>query len=385
MTVCITREFLTVHSASQHTWYMRDYGKLPATPDHLTIRVTHRDDPVSQVTELDAIHGGRRYPGVRIRGPLFGFAVQTPRDRPRWRLLDAIDTGFPQDARDGLNSYLWFYARDEAKDHRERRRLLAAVARLEKERTDEVHVGRDRYRIVRTDEFARIGDGGLEPPRPTDHPEDDHWDLEKKDPASRTAGFVVDHAAEVQLSEGLERLGLLESVYTSSRFPPDVLADSRRALRTHPGVVLLPPAFRVLEQLEESWTMFLAKPFGTPQAARRALAGYFLRTVPMLREIIDWESEYSERDIEVFGKAADRFMRQRGPNEMRARGRTFQIVRVERMMRIGPDGPEPPRPSDQDHQGPTKIHPTMDEQGNIFFDEGDDEEYESEGGAGGEG
>ncbi len=360
---------------------MWDYRKQPATPDHLTIRVTHRDDPVSQVTELDAIHGGQRYPGIRVRGPLFGFAVQTPRDRPRWRLLDSMRTGFPQDARDELNSYLWLYAKDEAKDHRERRRLLAGVARLEKERIDELHVGRDRYRIVRADEFARIGNGELEPPRPTDHPEDTHWDLEKREPASATVGFVVDHAAEVQLSEGLERLELLESVYTSARFPPDVLADSRRALRTHPGVVLLPPAFRVLERLEESWTMFLAQQFDTPQAARRALVDYFLKTVPMLQEIPGWEAEYSEKDLEVFTKAAHRFMRQRGPNEMRARGRTFQIVRVERMMRIGPDGPEPPRSSDQDHQGPTKIRPTMDEWGNISHaaDEDDEEDDEDEG------
>jgi hypothetical protein len=351
---------------------MRDHSKQYSTPDHLTIRIAHRDDPVSQVTELDAFRSGQRYPHIVVRGPLFGCAVQTPADRPRWRLLDELDTGFPQDARDELNEYLWLYAKDRAEDHRERRRLLDGVALLERKRIDELSVGRDRYRIVRADEFARIGDGALEPPRPTDHPEDDHWDLEKKDPPSDAEGFVVDHAAEVHLTDGLERLGLRESVYHSERFPPDVLADSRRALHTHPGLVLLPPAFRVLERKTESWSMFLAGQFPTPQAARRGLVKYFTKSVPMLQEHPGWGlREYSERDVAVFAKAAELFMRQRDADELRARGRTFQIVRVERMMRIGPDGPEPPRPSDEDHQEPTKIRPTMDEWGNITY--GDDE------------
>ncbi|MBO8192526.1 hypothetical protein ITI46_12745 [Streptomyces oryzae] len=348
---------------------MRDHHKQYSSPDHLTIRVAHRDDPVSQVTELDAFRSGQRYPDIVVRGPLFGCAVQTPGDRPRWRLLGELDAGYPQDARDELNSYLWYYAKDRAGDHRERRRLLDGVARLEKKRIDELTVGRDRYRVVRADEFARIGDGALEPPRATDHPEDDHWDLEKKNPPSDAEGFVVDHAAEVQLTNGLERLALRENVYRSERFPADVLADSRRALHTHPGLVLLPPAFRVLEREPESWSMFLAKQFPTPQAARRGLVHHLTRSVPMVREIPGLESEYSERDVEVFAKAAERFMRQRGANELRARGRTFHIVRVERMMRIGPDGPEPPRPSDQDHQEPTKIHPTMDEWGNLSYDD----------------
>ena len=357
---------------------MRDHDErqpAAAAPDHLTIRVTHRDDPVSQVTELDAFRGGQRYPDVLVRGPLFGFAVQTPRElrggRARWRLLDEMDSGFPQDARDALNSWLWLYAKDEAEDHRERRRLLDGVARLEKERVDEVAVGRDRYRIVRADEFTRIGDDGVEPPRSTDRPEDDHWDLERGDaPPSGTVGFVVDHAAEVQLTEGLERLGLREHTYTSQRFPADVLADSRRAVRSHPGLVLLPPAFRVLERLEGSWTMFLVRQFATPQAARRALVSHFTKSVPMLlREVPDWKPDFPEKDVPVYAKAAERFMERGGGDELHARGRTFQIVRVERMMRIGPDGPEPPRPSDRDHQEPTKIRPTMDEWGNITYDD----------------
>jgi hypothetical protein len=49
--------------------------------------------------------------------------------------------------------------------------------------------------------------------------------------------------------------------------------------------------------------------------------------------------------------------------------RLFRICRIERMVRCGPDGPEPPRPSDQDEYGPTKMHPTMDEDGTLHYDD----------------
>lgn len=331
-------------------------------PDHLVINIQHQDDPVSQVTEADAIASARKYSKIVVRGPLFGFAEQRRGERPRWRLLDELDTGYPQDARDGLNSHLWFKAKDDTDDHHERRELLEAVARLETEPVNELKAAGTRYRIVRADEFARIGGGRLEPPRPTDV-DSDGWDLGARE-ESRTKGFVIDHAAVVGPTEGLDRLGLLPLEYTSERFPGDVLADSRRALRTHPGVVLLPPAFRVMEREPDTWSMVSGQ-HATPQDARRSLVHY-------LREYLPRFEKVGERDAAVYAKAADRFISGGRPDELMVRGRCFQIVRVERMMRIGPDGPESPRRSDVEQQGPTKIHPTMDEWGNITYEDGDD-------------
>ncbi|WP_257135842.1 DUF5954 family protein, partial [Streptomyces sp. b94] len=74
------------------------------SPDHLTINVTHRDDPVFEVTEADAFASVRKYPNIVVRGPLFGLAEQRRGDRPRWRLMGELDTGFPQMVRDELNS-----------------------------------------------------------------------------------------------------------------------------------------------------------------------------------------------------------------------------------------------------------------------------------------
>jgi len=326
-------------------------------PEHLVINVEHRDDPVSLVMEADAFAASRTYGKIVVRGPLFGIAEQRRGERPRWRLLTDMDTGYPQDARDELNSHLWFKAKDETDDPRERRLLLDAVARLETEPLDEISVGDTRYRVVRADEFARVGDGRLEPPRPTDV-DCEGWDMQTRTP-STTKGFVVDHAAAVGLTEGLDRMGLLPYQYTSDRFPPDVLADSQRATQTHPGLVLLPVAFRVMERKPDSWSMASGQ-HPTPQDARRSLAHYF-------KEVRSLIEECDEQENAAYARAAEAFMKQNRPNELTVRGRCFQIVRVERMMRIGPSGPEGPRRSDTDIQEPTQIHPLMDEWGNIDY------------------
>lgn len=42
---------------------------------------------------------------------------------------------------------------------------------------------------------------------------------------------------------------------------------------------------------------------------------------------------------------------------------------LQRMIGVGPDGPETPRPSDVDEYGPLKRHPTMGEDGTLTHDE----------------
>ncbi|MDT0308590.1 DUF5954 family protein [Streptomyces sp. DSM 44917] len=334
---------------------MKDHRKSP--PRHLTFRVTHRDDPVSEVTEQDTIRAAERYPHIIVRGPVFGFAEQRPEDAPAWRLLNDVTDGFPQMARDGLNSHLWFRAKEETRPGDPlREQLLAAVALLETEPADELRVGETRYRIVRGDEFARIGPEGLEGPRPTD-PDEPGLDLAARGPlrrtVSRTQGLLVDHAAPTGVMESIQRMELLSLHYEAERIPSRIRADSRRALSTHPGVVLLPAAFTFAERKQKSWEP-MAGLQPSPYEARATLYNYLAEFLPKL------EQGVADEDAAAYTRAAEEFRAARPARDgVQVLGRRFQIIRVERLMRIGPDGPEPPRPTDEDPYGPMQIHPPL--------------------------
>lgn len=108
--------------------------------DRLHEGLVRRDDPAEWVTEADAVRASRRYPHLMLRGPVFGLAAQDPGPSAPWRLVRSVTSGTPQEVRDGLNSLLWFRARDDTDNPAERRELLAAVALLEREPVDELTV-----------------------------------------------------------------------------------------------------------------------------------------------------------------------------------------------------------------------------------------------------
>ncbi|MDT0443552.1 DUF5954 family protein [Streptomyces johnsoniae] len=332
---------------------MKDHRNSP--PRHLTFRVTRRDDPVSEVTEQDTIEAAERYPHIVIRGPVFGFAEQRREDGPVWRLLNDVADGFAQHSRDGLNSHLWFKAKDKTRPGDPlREQLLDAVAVLETEAVDEVRVGDTRYRIVRGDEFARIGPDGIEGPRPTDpdEPGRDLAERHRRGAVSRTEGFVIDHASPTGVMESIQRMELLPLHYEAKRIPKDVRDDSRRALTTHPGLVLLPATFTFAERKTRSWEP-MATLQSTPQEARATLYNYLAEFLPKLEQGI------SAEEAGRYVRAAERYRCGPPADELHVLGRRFRIIRVERLMRIGPDGPEPPRPSDEDPYGPMQLHPPL--------------------------
>lgn len=330
--------------------------------DALHAELVRRDDPVAWVTEADAVEASRRYPHIAPRGPVFGIAARDPAAAgPGWRLLRPVVDGMPQQARDGLNSHLWFKAKDGSCDPAARRDLLAAVAVLERAPADEVEALGVRYRVVRGDEFARTGDDGPEPPRPTD-PEAPapSWEEESAVP-SPDVGFILDPGRDEGPMAGALRLGLRDFAYTGARFPADVRADSARAARTHPEVVRLPVGFSVAERDGAGWA-----PCGsltaTPHEARRSLYEGMARVWAMLYR-------FDERKKARYARAAKAFRAAGRADEASVEDRLFRICRIERMVRLGPDGPEPPRPSDVDEYGPMKLHPTLHENGTVLFDD----------------
>lgn len=327
------------------------------------MNVAHAEHPVAAAQEADASDAARKYGHYIIRGPLFGTVCQDEGDGHRWRVLTPVTGGFPQDARDSLNSALWFRAKDGADDRAVRRELLAAVARLETEPVDEVAAAGTRYRVVRCEEIVYSNGDGPEPPRPTDpEPAVRGWEPGARDPEV-DAGFVIDHIAAASVMEASERLALMGLRYRSPRYPAGVRADSRRAVRTHAGVVLLPTAFRVLERTATGWEP-ATEVLASPHAARRTL-------VQMLTWLWPAMYELPEARRAGYARAAADFRAAGTADSVRLDdGRELLVVRTRRVVRIGPDGPESARPSDEEENGygPSRLHPPMDEDGTVTYE-----------------
>ncbi|WP_051950860.1 DUF5954 family protein [Actinacidiphila yeochonensis] len=344
--------------------------------------VRYPDGPVEAVAEADALDAARQAQTLLVRGPLFGVVAQDPGEAPRWRVVVPVTAGSPQEARDGLNSLVWFRAKDEARNREERRVLLAALRRLETERVDELTVLGTRYRVVRAEEYAGAGPDGIELPRPTDpEPAVADWGHGKREP-DVDEDLVLDPEAPITPTQAAERLALRGLVYSGIRFPEDVLHDSQRALETHPDVLLLPTGFRVLENNgdSEGWTTGGGL-HTTAHGTRRTLDFGLTWFEPRHRGLIPIEAdrETDARTVVAEGtdpaapelaeyvEAADRLRTERA-NQVEVQGTVHRICRVRRLMRWSPDGPEGPRPSDTDSHPPEKIRPTLDEDGNIRHD-----------------
>ncbi|WJV50380.1 DUF5954 family protein [Streptomyces flavofungini] len=329
--------------------------------DALHSDLVRRDDPTAWVSEADAVDASYLYPQLAVRGPVFGLAArETAGDGP-WRLLGDVTEGTPQQARDSLNSLLWFKAKDDTEDREQRRALLAAVSRLEHEPLDEVTVLGTRYRVIRGDEFVRAGADGLEPPRPTDpEPAVASWE-DRPGPPSRDVGFALGPNSAEGLMAGALRIALRGFTYSGGHLPTALREDSERAARDYPEVVLLPVSFGVAERRGDRW-----RPRGalmpTPHDARRLLVHGMTELWPLL-----YDFDAGERA--EFRGAAEEFKAAGRANQIVVRDRCFRICRVERMVRMGADGPESARPSDMETTEPMKLHPTMDEDGVIHYDE----------------
>ncbi|MEU0857372.1 DUF5954 family protein [Streptomyces griseofuscus] len=342
-------------------------------------------EPVEAAMEADALDAVHSAGEVAVRGPLFGVVAQTAEDGQRWRAVTSITAPFPQISRDTLYSRLWFRAKDEAKDRAERRALLAAVARLETEPVDELTVLGTRYRIVRAEEWAGSGAGGIELPRPTDpEPLSPDWSVSSREPEV-DAGLVLDPDAPLTPAQATERLALRDFVYAGSRFPDLVIRESRRARQTHPDVVLLPTTFTVAERDGKGWEP-ASRPHTTALGARKSLDFFLTWLEPRTRGLIPVEADrlVDARTVTAADPGADPVLfAYAGASERLRSGRvnqlevldiTYRIIRTRRMLRWGPDGPEGPRPSDTSDHGPERIHPRLDEDGVVHRDDTEQDE-----------
>ncbi|MEU4686414.1 DUF5954 family protein [Streptomyces xinghaiensis] len=317
-------------------------------PAYRTVRVTALESPVAAMADLEAWEARETYPEIRSAGaPVFGTARE--REEGGWELRPYFCDTAPQGSRDGLGAHFRLTARDaeEAGDAVARDACLRAAERLDWEPLDDMTVLGHRYRVVRAERFIRMGPDGPEPPRPSDP--DPAAPGESGKIPDPSVGFVIDTTTATGMSEGILKTELLGMVRAAGTVPPDVRADSLRAARTHPGGVLLPPTFMIAEDSDGHWRPESDGTSTTPQAARDGLATHWRGPFfPQLRKLTpELRAEYAA--------AADRISSER-LNEVTVAGVRYRVARVERLVRVGPDGPESPRPSDPDPEPPIKVH-----------------------------
>ncbi|WP_267243002.1 DUF5954 family protein [Streptomyces sp. PR69] len=321
---------------------MNDYGE--GLPAYRTIRMVRRPGPIAAFAEEEAWRARKDYPQLMGSGlPTYFYTRE--RDMGGWEIL-GVGGETPQGARDSLAARFRQIAAMDGKTSLQRKKLTAAAEKLDWVRLDEMKVLGRRYRVVRAEPFVRMGPDGPEPPRPSDPDPADPGDADRlPDPVT---GFVIDPYTGTGVSEGLLRFDLSQFVTKAGGpVPKEMCEDSKRARYTHPGAVLLPVAFGIAEKVDGRWRPH-SGPSSTPQDARETLAMYFRVFGPV-------QEGWSEEEREVYRQAAERLDAKRGAGIVAA-GRRFRVVRIERMVRIGPDGPEPPRPSDWDPDPPIGPH-----------------------------
>ncbi|GAA2100046.1 DUF5954 family protein [Actinomadura alba] len=291
--------------------------------------------PISAMAAADALRAVRAYPQVLMVGPVFGVAEQA---RHGWEVSSTAEAT-PQAARDVLAERLRKHA-EVAVDAATRGEFLAVAGRLDRERRDDLTVAGLRFRIVRVEQVVRMNAEAPEPPRPTDP---DPRPSGRGIAAGRVREFLptaddgsMASTAELgrQFDEAVSRRGVL---------PAPVREDACRAMTAYPRVRIMAPVFSVAEQVDDGWRS-ATMPCDTPQRARDTLAAYFSGIVPAIEQ-----PDVTER--EEYAAAARRLELERA-DDLTVAGRRFRIVRVEKVARLGPDGPEPPRPSDFDPEPP---------------------------------
>lgn len=334
---------------------MGDYRDV--VPGYRTIRVGPLTSSAAAAADDQAWLARDSYPGLAFAGgPVFGIAREL--EHGGWELQGGLSCDYPQDTRDSLGSDFLALARRHPEGGAAHSACVRAAERLHQEALDEMTVLGTRYRVIRADQVIRTGPLGPEPPRPTDpDPGEPGMSRQLADPAD---GFVIDPATATGMSEGILRAELLDTTRQFPALPPDAREDLRRAALTHPGGVLLPPAFTVAALTRGKWGPVTGITAACPQAARDRLVGYLRVSLPARLDL-------SQDKRAVYAAAAD-VVEQERANEVTAAGHRFRVVRVERLVRIGPDGPEGPRPSDPDAEQLPGV-PEDDDDGPVEYGE----------------
>jgi hypothetical protein len=114
-------------------------------------------------------------------------------------------------------------------------------------------------------------------------------------------------------------------------------AEAARAAVAFPGRLIAGPQFGAAREREQGGWEILCLEDITPQQARDELLA------PRLRKLAE---ETSDADIRKECMDGAALLDREVVNELAIAGGRYRIIRADKYIRTGPDGPEPPRPSD---------------------------------------
>ncbi|WP_327292183.1 DUF5954 family protein [Streptomyces sp. NBC_01198] len=152
---------------------------------------------------------------------------------------------------------------------------------------------------------------------------------------------------------------------TTPESPVAALADVEawKARKTYPSMLFAGgPVFGVARERQPGgWVL---QPFFSglaPQDARDGLGSYFRRVA---KETADGGDLRHAAEYQGAGELLD----WEALNDLTVCGRRYRVVRAERFIRMGPDGPEPPRVTDPDPSAPGESHEGLDPAAGLVID-----------------
>lgn len=155
---------------------------------------------------------------------------------------------------------------------------------------------------------------------------------------------------------------------TAPESPVAALADVEawRARKTHPSMLFAGgPVFGVAcEGAAGGWVL---QPYFSglaPQDARDCLGSYFRR---IAKDAGDARGTGHPRRAAEY-QAAGELLDWEPLNDLTVCGCRYRVVRAERFIRMGPDGPEPPRVTDPDPSEPGESHEGIDPAAGLVID-----------------
>lgn len=147
-------------------------------------------------------------------------------------------------------------------------------------------------------------------------------------------------------------LPFLKGVGMAASGTGDVEPEERAAWEAYPGVAMLGPVFGCAVQVEPLvWRLLSGMHDDTPQSARDTLRSCLYQRGTDEQDA-NASKEYTGAALKLDWERHD---------ELTVAGQRFRIVRGDQFVCVGPQGPEPPRPTDPDPADEGWHHPSADE------------------------